>query len=180
MRRGQYDVSHWERGARLSDRRLDPLDTRDLREFDQVALTSFCAARRAVGYLFRNYILIEVVSARENVAAPIRSLRCDESAARTKAAGSVPLVRLGHRLNPLSGELSNAHPSRAAIARTLGADSRLRLSDEPIGNSIRGGVARSSTGSRVSAANAVSRSPPPRTFTDWPGLHLFAALAPSP
>jgi putative ABC transport system ATP-binding protein len=87
-----------------------------------------------IGYIFQNYNLIEVLSARANVMLPMRLLGLSERDAARKADALLDLVGLGHRTRHLPGELSGGQQQRVAIARALANGPRLLLADEPTGN----------------------------------------------
>ncbi|MEI7832754.1 MAG: ABC transporter ATP-binding protein [bacterium] len=87
-----------------------------------------------IGYIFQNYNLIEVLSARDNVMLPMRFLGLSDKDAAEKAVGLLQLVGLGERVHHLPGELSGGQQQRVAIARSLANDPSLILADEPTGN----------------------------------------------
>jgi putative ABC transport system ATP-binding protein len=87
-----------------------------------------------IGYIFQNYNLIEVLSARDNVMLPMRILGLSDAEASEKATGLLEMVGLGQRIHHLPGELSGGQQQRVAIARSLANDPSLILADEPTGN----------------------------------------------
>ncbi|HET9051747.1 MAG TPA: ABC transporter ATP-binding protein [Candidatus Dormibacteraeota bacterium] len=93
------------------------------------------AFRRAtVGFVFQHFGLVDVLTARENVALALALARVEPAARATRAddllAGVGLTARAGHRPTQLSG----GERQRVAIARALANHPRLILADEPTGN----------------------------------------------
>ena len=89
--------------------------------------------RRAnIGVVFQNFHLLPSMSALENVALPLEM--ASDPAAEEKAAESLAIVGLGHRLDHFPHQLSGGEQQRTAIARAFVARPRLILADEPTGN----------------------------------------------
>jgi len=89
--------------------------------------------RDTVGFVFQNYYLLPILTARENVTVP--ALRHD---GRTdpfeRAARLLDRVGLGDRLDHRPDELSGGQKQRVAVARSMINDPDIILADEPTGN----------------------------------------------
>jgi putative ABC transport system ATP-binding protein len=90
--------------------------------------------RKLVGFVFQTFNLIPSLSAKENVALPMRFDGYSKSVAHKKAEKLLELVGLEHRINFKPMELSGGERQRVAIARSLINDPHIILADEPTGN----------------------------------------------
>ncbi len=90
--------------------------------------------RKMIGFVFQTFNLIPALSAKENVALPMRFDGKSKGVAYRKAEELLEMVGLGHRLNFKPMELSGGERQRVAIARALINDPALILADEPTGN----------------------------------------------
>ena len=102
----------------------------DLGQLGERQLTAFRA--RSVGIVFQQFHLLAHLTARENVALPVRIAGGADAAAR--ATEALTSVGLGHRLAHFPHELSGGECQRVAIARALVGRPPLLLADEPSGN----------------------------------------------
>ena len=89
--------------------------------------------RERVSYVFQNFGLIPVLSAAENVGAPLRLARADPQERERRVELLLELVGLAGHADQRPGELSGGQQQRVAIARALAASPRLLIADEPTG-----------------------------------------------
>src|SRR5699024_8275592 len=109
------------------------IDGREIGQLKGNALADF--RRNHIGFIFKLFNLIPVLTALENVTialVPYRRKAGFNLEARAKAL--LESVGLGHRLDHLPGQLSGGEQQRVAIARALHNEPRLILADEPTGN----------------------------------------------
>ncbi len=87
-----------------------------------------------ISIIFQNNNLLSDFTALENVAIPliIRNQNYKNSIERAKKV--LARVNLSHRLNYFPSDLSGGEQQRVAIARSLAADTKIILADEPTGN----------------------------------------------
>jgi len=89
--------------------------------------------RERVSYVFQTFGLIPVLSAAENVGAPLRLARTDPDEREHRVKLLLELVGLADHAQQRPGELSGGQQQRVAIARALAASPRLLIADEPTG-----------------------------------------------
>ena len=90
------------------------------------------AAERPVGMVFQDYLLFPFLTARDNVAFPLRSRGVARRDARTQADDWLARVGLAERADAKPHELSGGQAQRVALARAIVADPRVLLLDEPL------------------------------------------------
>jgi ABC-type polar amino acid transport system ATPase subunit len=88
--------------------------------------------RRAIGMVFQQFNLFPHLTALDNVALPLRSVRKLKRAnAELKAAEALRRVGLLQRAGHYPSQLSGGQQQRVAIARALAMDPKVMLFDEP-------------------------------------------------
>jgi putative ABC transport system ATP-binding protein len=102
---------------------------KDVAELPRADLARY--RRESVGIVFQGFNLIPSLTARDNVAVPMRlSGRRPRDAGR-RAAELLETVGLGERLTHRPAQMSGGQQQRVAIARALALDPPVLLADEP-------------------------------------------------
>jgi len=104
----------------------------DLRSFSGRALARWRNAD--IGFIFQSFNLIQVLTALENVALPLKLTRLSATQQLQHATTALELVGLGERLHHFPHQLSGGQEQRVAIARAVVTDPDFILADEPTGN----------------------------------------------
>ena len=92
------------------------------------------ALRRRVGVVFQDFRLLDHLTARENVALPLRIAGARPSATDRHVDEMLAWVGLAQRLDAKPASLSGGEQQRVAIARAVIANPELLLADEPTGS----------------------------------------------
>jgi len=90
--------------------------------------------RRMVGFVFQSFNLVQSMTARENIAFPMRFARIPKRKREARAAEVLQSVGLSDRGHHRPTELSGGQQQRVAIARALVNNPQIILADEPTGN----------------------------------------------
>lgn len=103
---------------------------RDIYSFHDKELSAF--RRKRIGFIFQQFNLLPVLTARENIIMPLLldKKQPDEAYLRKLTE----LLGIQKRLNHLPHELSGGQQQRVAIARALAAQPDIIFADEPTGN----------------------------------------------
>ena len=108
----------------LEGRRIDRLSEKALARL----------RRRAIGFVFQAFHLMDELTALENVELPALLAGRTPRAARRRATELLHQVGLADRADHLPSALSGGQRQRVAIARALSNEPLLVLADEPTGN----------------------------------------------
>lgn len=87
-----------------------------------------------MGFIFQNFNLIPVLTAKENVELPLILNKFKPSEASEIASTTLKLVGLSERLDNKPAELSGGERQRVAIARAIAHKPSIIWADEPTGN----------------------------------------------
>jgi putative ABC transport system ATP-binding protein len=87
--------------------------------------------RRTVGVVFQAFTLIAGLTARDNVAVPLRLAGYRQKSARSRAEALLDEVGLSDRVGHFPRQLSGGQQQRVAIARALALEPVVILADEP-------------------------------------------------
>ena len=105
-------------------------DGRDIYSFSDKELSAF--RRRSIGFIFQQFNLLPVLTAKENIIMPLLLDKKQPDEAYLMQLAE--LLGISDRLEHLPHELSGGQQQRVAIARALIAKPDIIFADEPTGN----------------------------------------------
>ena len=108
------------------------LDNRPVAKASDEERTSL--RNKSIGFVFQFHFLIKELTARENVALPLRKAGVGEKEALSRADELLEKLGLSEKTNRFANKLSGGEQQRVAIARALSNSPALLLADEPTGN----------------------------------------------
>ncbi len=105
------------------------------RSIGSLSEKELCAFRASnVGFIFQNFNLVQVLTARENIDLPLRLLSLSSARRKQQVDAALDIVGLSDRGDHLPSQLSGGQEQRVAIARAIATDPKIILADEPTGN----------------------------------------------
>jgi putative ABC transport system ATP-binding protein len=105
---------------------------RDVSQLSDDDLSDFRA--RHLGFVFQNFNLLPVLTARENVEFPLILIGTAKAQREKRARELLDAVGLADKADHRPGQLSGGQRQRVAIARALAASPSIVLADEPTAN----------------------------------------------
>jgi len=104
----------------------------DISELNEYALAEL--RNQKIGFIFQTFNLIQRMNALENVELPLLIRNMSSQEIRSRARRLLEWVGLAHRIEHTPDRMSGGEQQRVAIARTLVAQPKIVLGDEPTGN----------------------------------------------
>ncbi|HCC69737.1 MAG TPA: phosphonate ABC transporter ATP-binding protein, partial [Bacteroidales bacterium] len=87
-----------------------------------------------IGFVFQSFNLIDELTVYENVELPLIYLKMKSSERKELVNNVLERMKIGHRSKHFPQQLSGGQQQRVAIARSVVANPKLILADEPTGN----------------------------------------------
>jgi ABC-type antimicrobial peptide transport system, ATPase component len=127
---GKSTLLHIISGLDMPSSGTVTFDGKDIYQVSDKELSAF--RRRRIGFIFQQFNLLPVLTARENIIMPL--LLDKRRPEETYFKQITDFLGIGNRLSHLPSELSGGQQQRVAIARALIAKPDIIFADEPTGN----------------------------------------------
>lgn len=90
--------------------------------------------RDSLGFIFQDYSILPMLTAKENVMLPMLAQGVDENVVVKKAIEVLTKVGLGEKVDNLPSQLSGGEQQRVSIARAIIHNPKILFADEPTAN----------------------------------------------
>ena len=87
-----------------------------------------------IGFVFQSFNLIEEMNVSDNVALPLVYMGVPAQERKERVEGTLHRMKIDHRARHFPNQLSGGQQQRVAIARSVIANPKIILADEPTGN----------------------------------------------
>ena len=92
------------------------------------------ARKGMIGFVFQSFNLIEEMNVSDNVALPLVYMGVPAQERKTRVEEVLHRMKIDHRARHFPNQLSGGQQQRVAIARSVVANPKIILADEPTGN----------------------------------------------
>lgn len=108
---------------------IEDIDTSELTSEERISFRL-----KNLGYIFQDYAILPMLTAKENVMMPLLMQGIDKIIAQKKAEEALAKVDLQDRLGNLPSQLSGGQQQRVSIARAIVHNPKILFADEPTAN----------------------------------------------